>query len=1065
MATKQVEVYTDGSRKVNMNSTNAAWAAILHDDTYEQQWELLHEKYGRKPRTNHMVNTKIPNWFGSIPKSNSSYNTELEAITRMSMILPSAWKITIWTDSKSSIDRIEALRKGKDVKTMSEPEWELLSLFMHIDKMRKEPIELCHIKSHTQGEDIVSVGNATADLVAEASRLFAPNKALYTHSPFLPPLMFHQADGITPINTCKALRQHIHTHMISKQYEPWKESNTQADYLQKGFEPEKTYEYFLKHLKGRHTGTLVDVLTGGITKPSYRPSSPAPHCLYCKHIRKTHRTKLLTPEHLTWCCTNTHAQKNMKAEIRQQVVSTWEPELKQPHLEIDDQTLKTAQHLVNLLQIKRRTPKSKLLVYSERGWIGPIWPWDLDKLAILFVTARTDMNLAIDYDTWQTALTQFLVRSDCACQSASCSTKCKLATHRSAPTHFQALAHTLIEADTVRYANILQKSPILKHVINEEGADRMWGSKSNKTDTHKGNYYYSPPSNAQSNALKIATEQKRTGSISKTMGLLCLDPITRIEIEKTNLTLIATIPKGDVKIKAHPSTRRPIDKDITTYEYGIVLGIHPSHKTLDKKQILITINTMRHWKKSLYPRATINEQALFEEVTGKKGKCPYNDTDWHGIITQAWSWIDSPTGTQGLIYKADQAEIAKLKGSKKYAKNTTEIALKMFTFFAQDWENKNNLLPLHARKWWNQKKYEPIEDPPNNKKRKTFEEVQEQQKHRKKLKQQAFSVQRSMNNSADALLQACQLLIPEHTFLNTHQCPDNTGSPSLTTLPVSSSSASSSSSSSSSFPSSPSPSNTSPLNISPSDTLPSDAPLKNLSYVFQSLSDALTQSINVPPNPSPYPYTSTHLVPSYLNSTLSAKSHSSSPASSTDLENTAQPLIQDPGNQVSAKSQHNPNTNPIIQSERQTHIATVETRWTLSDTEESDENAEPHRRTRDRRLLQRGTTPHIWTCSACTYDKNTKAQCEICGTNTNSPLYNIVPKRKKPQTPVAQSTVRQKKHRIRHTSSINPLRSPQSPPPPPPPPSFPSSPLPPPQLPPPPPVPPSSPSPPPPPPT
>jgi hypothetical protein len=730
-----------------------------------------------------MVNTKIPNWFGAIPKSNSSYNTELEAITRMSMILPSSWQITIWTDSKSSIDRIEALRKGNDVKTMTEPEWELLSLFMHIDKMRKEPIQLRHIKSHTQGEDIVSVGNATADLVAEAGRLFASPKALYTHSPFLPPLVFHRADG-TPINTCKTLRKHIYTHVISKQYDPWTESNTQAEYLQKGFEPEKTYEYFLKTLKGRHTGTLVDVLTGGITKPSYRPGTPAPHCLYCKHIRKTHQTKPLTPEHLTWCCTNRHAQKNMKTEIRQQVVSAWEPELKQPHLEIDDQTLKAAQNLVNLLQTKRRTLKSKLLVHSERGWIGPIWPWDLDKLAILFVTTRTDMDLPIDYNTWQNALTQFLVRSDCGCPPASCSSKCKLATHGTPPTHFQALAHTLIEADTVRYANILQKSPILKHVINQEGADRMWGSKSKENDTHKGNYYYSPPSNTQSNALKTAAEQKREGSIPKTMGLLRLDPATRVEIEKGNLTLIATIPKGDVPIQPHPSTKRPSKKACNTYEYGIVLGIHSRHKTLDKQQILIAIHTMRHWKENLYPRATIHERALYEEVTGKKDKCPYNDKDWHDIITQAWNWIDSPTGTQGLIYKADQAEIATLKGSKKYAESTTQIALKLFTFFAQDWEDKNSLLPPHARKWWNQKKYEPTEDPPRKAKRKTPEEIQEQQKHRKKLRTQAFSVQRSMNNSADALRKAYQHLVPKPTPHTTQHPPDNTASPSTPFPPL-----------------------------------------------------------------------------------------------------------------------------------------------------------------------------------------------------------------------------------------------------------------------------------------
>jgi hypothetical protein len=168
------------------------------------------------------------------------------------------------------------------------------------------------------------------------------------------------------------------------------------------------------------------------------------------------------------------------------------------------------------------------------------------------MTTRTDMDLPIDYNTWQNALTQFLVRSDCGCPPASCSSKCKLATHGTPPTHFQALAHTLIEADTVRYANILQKSPILKHVINQEGADRMWGSKSKENDTHKGNYYYSPPSNTQSNALKTAAEQKREGSIPKTMGLLRLDPATRVEIEKGNLTLIATIPKGDVPIQPHP---------------------------------------------------------------------------------------------------------------------------------------------------------------------------------------------------------------------------------------------------------------------------------------------------------------------------------------------------------------------------------------------------------------------------------------------------------------------------------------------------------------------------------
>ena len=147
-----------------------------------------------------------------------------------------------------------------------------------------------------------------------------------------------------------------------------------------------------------------------------------------------------------------------------------------------------------------------------------------------------------------------------------------------------------------------------------------------------------------------------------------------------------------MKIQPHPLTRGAPRKESDTYGYGIILGIHPTQKTLDKNQILIAIHTMKHWKRSLYPRATINEQALYEEITGKKEPFPYKDKDWQDIITQAWDWIDSPTGMQGLVYKENQTEIIGLKGSKKHTKTTAQVALKLFTFFAQDWENKNNLL-------------------------------------------------------------------------------------------------------------------------------------------------------------------------------------------------------------------------------------------------------------------------------------------------------------------------------------------------------------------------------------
>jgi hypothetical protein len=90
----------------------------------------------------------IPTWSGPIPNPKSSYTTELEAITRISMILPSSWKITVWTDSYSTIDRIAA-RANEPIQSMNEPEWQLLSLSMHIDALRTEPVVLQHVKSHT----------------------------------------------------------------------------------------------------------------------------------------------------------------------------------------------------------------------------------------------------------------------------------------------------------------------------------------------------------------------------------------------------------------------------------------------------------------------------------------------------------------------------------------------------------------------------------------------------------------------------------------------------------------------------------------------------------------------------------------------------------------------------------------------------------------------------------------------------------------------------------------------------------------------------------------------------
>jgi hypothetical protein len=76
------------------------------------------------------------------------------------------------------------------------------------------------------------------------------------------------------------------------------------------------------------------------------------------------------------------------------------------------------------------------------------------------------------------------------------------------------------------------------------------------------------------------------------------------------------------------------------------------------------------------------------------------EKDWHDAIRRAWKWTSSPTGSQGIVLKEDQSDVNRLKGSKKYNDLTKNIALKLCTFFAQEWEDKNNRLTMRARQWW-----------------------------------------------------------------------------------------------------------------------------------------------------------------------------------------------------------------------------------------------------------------------------------------------------------------------------------------------------------------------------
>jgi hypothetical protein len=728
--TREVAVYTDGSRKEEKNEKpTGSWAAILHDDLYEENWEKLHESEGRKPREDLIKELGIPYWYGAIPSPRSSYNTELEAITRIAMILPSSWNVTVWTDSKSTIDRIEALRTKDPIRIMNEPEWQLLSLFMHIETLRTKPLVLRHVRSHTKQKDPISVGNATADLKADHARLWGkldtiPRLPIHSYMCFRKYTVKGQPP-YSPLPTFRDLRTYITTKMDEESDKPWRESNSQSTFLHNTHEPEQMLKYFVKELKGKHTGTLIDTLTTTITRPSYISPEDI-HCLYCKHVRKDHRIRPLTPEHLSQCLVNPHGKQSLLATIKEEITTSWEPEWS-IQTETPDTTLKIAHRLVNHLQTKKKY--NKLQIKTEAaGWIGQIWPSDLDKLAIQFVIHRTKNKLTIDQHTWRRALTKFLRQVDCTCPKSKCNDTCKHQMDWSPPDHIQFLASTLIDATTIRYANILQKSPCLQHVVNKHGADRMWGSSHPETCA-QNNFVYSPPNNDQLGALREAQDLKSKSMIDKTLGAVFLDKETMDEIEQSNLTLIATIPPRGVHIHPHPSTRIPKQKGTTHLPIGLVLGISPAAKIVDNTEVLIAIHTLRNWQKKHCPTAQLHEENFVRELANQPSSNFFlQEGDWHKAILEAWNWTTSPTGTQGIILKEDQAKVGRLKGSRKYNNQTKKVALQLFTFFAKEWEDKNEMLPTRARQWWYKYNDEAEAVPPATRLR-NKRKRQEKQKH------------------------------------------------------------------------------------------------------------------------------------------------------------------------------------------------------------------------------------------------------------------------------------------------------------------------------------------------
>jgi hypothetical protein len=697
-----VEVFTDGSRAkekadedFSPQNTTAAWAAILVDEGFEKHWEALHEDQGRKCRLDALRDMGTPYWGGALPGSPSSYDTELNAIVRMAMILPSSWKVQIYTDSKSSIDSTEKYDPWMSTRRIcSRAGWRLLKLYHEINKQRKIPIELVHVKAHQQLHDRCSVGNATADLMADQARLFGTVWDIPVENFDYAYTFFGKSSEGAPGNL-KDLKK-----MLQKKYQDqsnrkakW-ETSTQGRFMREGFEPEKTLKYFKKHLKGQHLGSLCEVVAGTLEKATYVHSQP-PTCRYCKMKRgKIYET---TAQHFQWCTTNKAAKTSLKNKIEHEIVSKWVPQWTFPTQE-GDTTIRMATHLVDELNCTKTF--GKIAVETEMGCLGHIWPSDLDKLATMYVKNATDKGEMKTFTkaTWTQHLMGMLKSLDCGCIS-NCGARCRHKTQWSPPKTLQALAHVMIGADTLADGTCLTKSSCLKYYTSEGKAEQAWGAcRDEDPKVRNTNYFYAPEMRRQNGALSRAAERKKDGSVEKSLGLVYLTPETEKLIETLKLTIVARLPARTVWFTQPPGAKKPKKSGTIASEMALVLAVAEHAQTDSHKEILRPINCLKQWCKEFCTTAKIKTRECVRELSGSQEVNGDDEEEWQRIILEAWQWTASDTGNMGILLQQDMDKIITLGGSRRYNDSAKEVALWLFCRFARDSEDKKSLTPIE-HKW------------------------------------------------------------------------------------------------------------------------------------------------------------------------------------------------------------------------------------------------------------------------------------------------------------------------------------------------------------------------------
>jgi hypothetical protein len=255
----------------------------------------------------------------------------MEAIAKMIMIAPGAWDLEIVTDSESAINKLEGGSTGN-----KGGEWQLVRRIEQMRKQRKGKIILTHQNSHKQLDTANSVGNATADLVADRYTWQTDSWRKVKEITKL-----HNEDRVAIMNGRNGkwitgdLRQEMRQRLAEEAEQTWTADSSQGKIRGEISELRKYIRARKKRTGGKHMDTITKLLTTVHTQEPRLGKSEkgAGKCDFCRIVRGKEEKR--DPEHEASCRVDMVVDREQIEEMKEKARETVRPEFPEQRKEQD----------------------------------------------------------------------------------------------------------------------------------------------------------------------------------------------------------------------------------------------------------------------------------------------------------------------------------------------------------------------------------------------------------------------------------------------------------------------------------------------------------------------------------------------------------------------------------------------------------------------------------------------------------------------------------------------------------------------------------------------------------